>query len=62
MPPSHRDPSGQRRSILAILGMAAIIGGGVIAATTLSHRTAAVKPATGTAQAMALAGDKPATH
>ncbi|MEA3541407.1 MAG: hypothetical protein U9R77_04725 [Pseudomonadota bacterium] len=55
-----RDPSGQRRTLLAILGMAAIVGGGMVAAGALTDRPATVKPATGTAHAMALAGAKPA--
>ncbi len=57
-PPSH-DPSGRQRTLLAILGIAAIVGGGMVAASALTHRPATVKPATGTANAMALAGAKP---
>ena len=53
-----RESSGQRSTqrptLFAILGIAAIVGGGMIAASALTHR-----PATGTANAMALAGAKP---
>ena len=51
--------STQRPTLFAILGIAAIVGGGMIAASALTHRPATVKPATGTANAMALAGAKP---
>jgi hypothetical protein len=48
-----------RQSLLTILGAAFVIGGGALAASAVTHKAAVVKPATGTAQALALAGDKP---
>ncbi|MFB0872566.1 MULTISPECIES: hypothetical protein [unclassified Sphingobium] len=50
------------RNLFTIIGAALVIGGGALAAGLLTDRPAVVKPATGTAQAMALAADKPATR
>jgi hypothetical protein len=48
-----------RQTLLTMLGAAFVIGGGALAASAVTHKAAVVKPATGTAQALALAGDKP---
>ena len=56
-PPSH-DPSGRQRTLLAILGIAAIVGGGMVAASAITDRPATVKPAQGTAKNHTLAGAK----
>ena len=53
-PPQRTDP----RLLLSILGAAFIVGGGSLAAGVISHRPDPVKPATGAAQAMALASDR----
>lgn len=44
---------------LAIMGMALVLGVAALSAYALSGKDAPVKPATGTAQAMALASSKP---
>lgn len=49
-----------RHEIVSILGAALIVGGGSLAAGYVSHRPDPVKPATGTAQALALASDRAA--
>lgn len=58
----QHDRQFRTRNLLTILGAALVIGGGALAASVLADRPAVVKPATGTAQAMALAADKPAAH
>ncbi|CAM8624028.1 MULTISPECIES: hypothetical protein [Sphingobium] len=51
----------RRRGVgnLAILGMAMILGVAALSAYVISGKDAPVKPASGSAQAMALAGSKP---
>lgn len=58
----QNDHQFRTRSLLTIIGAALIIGGGAFAASLLTDRPAVVKPATGSAQAMALAAEKPAAH
>ncbi|WP_066764251.1 hypothetical protein [Sphingobium sp. CCH11-B1] len=53
-PPQRTDP----RLLLSILGAAFIVGGGSLAAGVIAHKPDAVKPATGSAQALALASDR----
>jgi len=55
---SISQPRTDPRLLLSILGAALIVGGGSLAAGVISHRPDPVKPATGTAQAMALASDR----
>ncbi len=49
-----------RHEIVSILGAMLIVGGGSLAAGYVSHRPDPVKPATGTAQALALASTEAA--
>jgi hypothetical protein len=55
-------PGDRRRVIATIwtgLGLAALLGGASLAAHILSDDPSSVKPATGSAQAMSLAGSNP---
>jgi hypothetical protein len=59
MPNAPHNRMSTRQTLLTMIGAAVVIGGGALAASVVTHKAAVVKPATGTAQAMALAGDKP---
>ena len=54
----------RRRGVgnFAVLGMAMILGVAALSAYVISGKDAPVKPASGSAQAMALAGSKPVTR
>lgn len=63
---NDRDGKAPRRSRItsniAILGTAAVLGVAALSAYAISGKDASVKPASGAAQAMALASSKPATR
>ncbi|MBJ7440339.1 MAG: hypothetical protein JHD35_15120 [Sphingopyxis sp.] len=59
---NDRDVKGRgRRNGLAVIGVALVLGIATLSAYMLSGNDATVKPATGTAQAMALASSNAST-
>lgn len=59
----EKRPGGRRGTVgLGVLGIAAILVIAVVSAYAVSDKDAPVKPATGAANAMALASSKPASR